>query len=136
MRTLVASILTFALGCAAGWYFGYTRPLARNSHRVAEITGWTPLESARAFEAPDKTFRELLGSNEQAVALASVVTLSFLEHGDIERAKDYLAQRIAGYYVAEHALDTPSVARDKFRHRIEELSEISPALKHKISDIK
>jgi len=133
MRTLLVSILTFALGCAGGWYFGYTRPVARNSWRVAQITGWGPQRITESFNYPDKTFRELVGSREEAVAHASLVALTSLEHGEADRTKDFLAQRIAEYYLAAHSLDTPSEAREKFRKRIEEVSETSPDLKRRIT---
>jgi hypothetical protein len=134
MRTLLVSILTFALGCAAGWYFGYTRPVARNSWRVAQITGWTPAKMSEAFSYPDKTFRDLVGSQEEAVARASVPALSWLEHGETDRAKDFLAQRIADYYVAAPSLESPSEAREKFRHHIEEISETSPTLRRRLTE--
>jgi hypothetical protein len=44
-----------------------------------------------------------------------------------------LAQRISEYYLAAHSLDTPSEAREKFRKRIEEVSESSPDLKRLIT---
>ena len=136
MRTLIASVVALIIGAALGWYLGYTRPVARNSWRVAQITGWGPTKISDAFNYPDKTFRDLVGSQEEGVARASLLALTWLEHGETDRAKDFLAQRIAGYYFAAHSLDTPSEARDKFHHRIEEISEISPALKRRITETK
>ena len=133
MRTLLVSILTFALGCAAGWYFGYTRPVARNSWRVAQITGWIPSQISDAFNSPDETFRKLVGTQQEAVARASLSALVSLEDGQTDRAKDFLAHCVADYYTNDYKLDSPSDSREKFRRRIEEVSEKSPTLKELIA---
>ena len=129
MRTLLVSILTFALGCAAGWYFGYTRPVARNSWRVAQVTGWVPSQISDAFNFPDETFRKLVGTQQEAVARASLLALTWLEDGQTDRAKDFLAHRVADYYISDYKLDSRSDSRETFRRRIEEVSEKSPTLK-------
>jgi hypothetical protein len=134
IRTLVASVIALLFGAALGWYFGYTRPIARNSWRVAQITGWGPTKMADAFNYPDKTFRDLVGSREEGVARASLLALTWLEHGDTDRAKDFLAHRIRDYYVAAHSLDPKSEAREKFLRRIEEVSDISPSLKRALTE--
>jgi hypothetical protein len=133
MRTLIVSILTFAVGCAAGWYFGYTRPVARNSWRVAQVTGWVPSQISEAFNYPDETFRKLVGTQQEAVARASLSALTWLEDGQFDRAKDFLGHRVADYYTSAYKLDAPSEEREKFRHRIEEVSEKSPSLKELIA---
>jgi hypothetical protein len=132
MRTLIVSVLTFALGCATGWYFGYTRPIARNSGRIAQVTGWTPAQISDAYKNPDETFRHLLGSQERSVAVISLEAFTWLEDGQSDRAKDLLAHRIADYYVSGYKADVPSEAAEKLHQRIEEVSEKSPTLKQAI----
>ena len=132
MRTLIASVIALILGTTLGWYFGYTRPVTRNSSRVAQITGWVPSQISDAFNNPDETFRKLMGTQQEAVAKASLSALTWLEDGQTDRAKDFLAHRIADYYNNDYKLDAPSENREKFRRRIEEVSEKSPSLKQVI----
>jgi hypothetical protein len=132
MRTLIASLIALILGTALGWYFGYTRPVGRNSWRVAQITGWAPSQISDAFNAPDETFRKLVGTQQEAVARASLSALMSLEDGQTDRAKDFLAHRISDYYTSDYKLDAPSESRERLRRHIEEASEKSPALKQVI----
>ena len=132
MRTLIASVVALILGTTLGWYFGYTRSVTRNSSRVAQITGWVPSQISDAFNNPDETFRKLMGTQQEAVAKASLSALTWLEDGQTDRAKDFLAHRIADYYNNDYKLDAPSENREKFRRRIEEVSEKSPSLKQVI----
>jgi hypothetical protein len=90
MRTLIASLIALILGTALGWYFGYTRPVARNSWRIAQITGWVPSQISDAYNYPDETFRKLVGTQQEAVARASLSALTCLEDGQTDRAKDFL----------------------------------------------
>jgi hypothetical protein len=133
MRTFTASLIALILGTALGWYFGYTRPVARNSWRIAQITGWVPSQISDAYTYPDETFRKLVGTQQEAVARASLSALTCLEDGQTDRAKDFLAHRVADYYNNDYKLDASSENRDKFRRRIEEVSEQSPSLKQVIA---
>lgn len=134
MRTTILAVLVFVFGGAAGWYLGYTRPVARNSWRIAQVTGWTPAQISDAYKNPDETFRHLLGSEERSVATISLGALTWMEDGQSDRAKDLLAHRIADYYVSGYQADVPSEASEKLRHRIEEVSEKSPSLKQAIEN--
>ncbi len=109
------------------------RPVARNSWRVAEITGWVPSQIADAFNSPDETLRKLVGTQQEAVARASLSALASLEDGQTDHAKDFLAHRVADYYTSANKLDSSSEEREKLRHRIEEVSEKSPTLKELIA---
>src|SRR4029077_11947094 len=129
MRTLIAPLIALILGTALGWYFGYTRPVARNSWRVAQITGWVPSQISDAFNSPDETFRKLVGTQQEAVARASLSALVSLEDGQTDRAKDFLAHRVSDYYTNDYKLDSPSDSRERLRRHIEEASEKSPTLK-------
>ena len=118
---------------ALGWYFGYTRPIARNAWRIAQITGWVPSQISDAYNYPDGAFRKLVETQQEAVTRASLLALTWLEDGETDRAKDLLAHRIADYYNSNYKLDMPSENREKFRRRIEEVSEKSPSLKQVIA---
>jgi hypothetical protein len=92
-----------------------------------------PSQISDAFNSPDETFRKLVGTQQEAVARASLSALVSLEDGQTDRAKDFLAHRVADYYTNDYKLDSTSDSRETFRRRVEEVSEKSPSLKQAIA---
>ena len=108
MKHIITSIVCLAVGIGGGWYFGYTRPTAKNQrellaqyHYVRDNFHMTDTEMAEAGPKIPQYFEDMKRQDEQA-ARYSLGAYKILEQGDVERAKSRLLLAVGGYYRVYH----------------------------------
>jgi len=106
------------IGIAAGWFFGYTRPVARQQRELLaqyenakEILHMMDAQMTNtASELPD--LLTAMKRNDRDVAMVGLRGIEILDRGDVAGAKKYLAYWIGSYYRVYHtAGDTNLIAR-------------------------
>ncbi|MGD9634874.1 MAG: hypothetical protein AB7G28_19870 [Pirellulales bacterium] len=117
-RTWPAVVCLF-IGLGFGWYFGYTRPVAKHQRellaeyqQVKEQMGLTDVEMAEAGRNFPQYFRDMKRQDEIAAAVA-LSALMKLEAGETDAAKASLLQAVGSYYRLYHDNDGDRVLLDK-----------------------
>jgi hypothetical protein len=104
MKRTITFLICIAVGIGIGWYFGYTRPTARNQREVLRQAQYlrdhhhefdsliADLDKARAVyrKAAKPYFAE-----SASIALAA---LKRIDSNDVEGARSMLALPVANYY--------------------------------------
>ena len=105
-RTLqpLVCFLCLLLGLSVGWYFGYTRPVAKDKRKllkeyqvVRDNFKMTDAEMAD-FAEHHKEYWEAMKRQDEMAAVMALAALVKLEQGDIERARTRLEGTISIYY--------------------------------------
>ncbi len=104
MRRIIPPLLCLVLGIGTGWYFGYTRPTAKNQREllaqyqyVRDNFHMTEAEMADFGVHQQEYFAAMRRQDEMAAAMA-LGALVKLERGDIDRTRHVLEQTISIYY--------------------------------------
>jgi hypothetical protein len=136
MKRAIVIIVAVAVSFAAGWYFGYTRPVAQNQRKilkeyaaVRDMMGYTDAEMTHAAETFPKP-QEVLASmarEDEVVAAMAVASVRLFDRGDPEAAKQRLLHVLGTYYrvhrsndlytniimrIEKAALESPSIAAE------------------------
>jgi uncharacterized protein YxeA len=83
MKNIIISLVSLLVGVGIGWYFGYTRPIAkvsRDAHRE--------MPALQAAVRSDDTFAAVIALN----------AIPLIEAGDTQKAVKVLAYPIGNYY--------------------------------------
>ena len=135
MKRVIPLFVCMLIGVGVGWFFGYTRPSAKNQrellrqyHYVRDNFHLTDKEMAEAGPKIPQYFQDMKRQDEMAAVFA-LGAFKILEQGDTERAKRQLLKAVGSYYRVYHAKggDTNFVAK------IEEVARKYPAVAAEIS---
>ena len=103
MKHIITSIVCLAVGIGVGWYFGYTRPTAKNQRELLAQYQYardnfhmTDAEMAEAGPKIPQYFEDMKRQDEMA-AVYSLVAYNLLERGDVELAKSRLLKAVGSY---------------------------------------
>ena len=127
MKHIITSIVCLAVGIGVGWYFGYTRPTAKNQRELLAEYQYerdhfhlTDAEMAEAGPKIPQYFEDMKRQDE-AAARYSLGAYKILEQGDVERAKSRLLLAVGSYYRVYHdkggdtnLLDAIAIAAQKY----------------------
>ena len=104
MRRLIIPLVCLLVGIAAGWYFGYTRPAAKNQRELLQQYQYvrdnfhmSDAEMAD-FGAHEQEYFAAMKRQDETAASMALGALVRLERGDIERTRHVLEQTISIYY--------------------------------------
>lgn len=118
MKRILAYTACLGLGIALGWYFGNTRPVAKQQRQLLEeyrdakeMLHMTDAQMTNtAAELPD--LLAAMKQNDRDVAMVGLRGIEILDRGDVAGAKKYLAYWIGSYYRVYHTNgDTNLIAR-------------------------
>jgi hypothetical protein len=106
MKCFIAFTVCVLAGLGIGWYFGYTRPVAKNQRELLKQYQYTrdnlhmtDAEMADFAKHESEYFAAMERDDEFAAAVA-LNALQNLEAGDTERAKWELESTVSVYYRA------------------------------------
>jgi hypothetical protein len=106
MKRNMAFLVCILIGIGIGWFFGYTRPVAKNQREVLKQYEYTrdkfhmtDAEMANFAKHEAEYFAAMERDDEFAAAVA-LNAFKNLEAGDTERAKWELETTVSGYYRA------------------------------------
>ena len=135
MRRIVPFLICLFVGIGIGWYFGYTRPSAKNErellaqyHYVRDNFHMTDAEMAEAGPKIPQYFEDVKRQDEMA-AIVSLAAIKRLEGGYTNEAEHILLHVVGGYYRAYHAKGGDS---NTLAH-IESMAQKYPAVAAEIS---
>ncbi len=135
MKHIVPLLVSLILGIAIGWYFGYTRPTAKNQREllaqyqyVRDNFHMTDAEMAKAGPKIPQYFEDMKRQDEMA-AVFSLRAFRILEAGEIDRAKTNLLWAVGSYYRVYHGKGGDT----NFMAKIEEAAQKYPAVAAEIS---
>ena len=104
MKLIITSIVCLTVGIGVGWYFGYTRPTAKNQRELLKQYQYTrdkfhmtDAEMADWGEHMHEYFVAMQRQDEFAAAIA-LAAFTNLEATNTERAKWELETTISAYY--------------------------------------
>lgn len=121
MKPTVGLIAGVVIGLAAGWYFGYTRPVTQANR------------DARKYLAD-------MEHDDSMMATVAMVAICDLEEQRSDKAKELLARQIATYYVVYGPPDNPkkriSEHRMQLLRKIEETARSYPVVQAAIEKSK
>jgi hypothetical protein len=110
MKRIISFLVYILLGIGIGWYFGYTRPAAKNQREllkqyqhVRDNFHMTDAEMTEFGKHYAEYFEAMKRQDEYAAAVA-LVAYKRLGAGNVERAKWELATTVSTYYRG-HRLD-------------------------------
>ena len=135
MKRIAAFTVCVLLGFGIGWYFGYTRPVAKHQREllreyqdVKNDVHLTDEEMAGMGRKLPQYFEDVKRQDEMAAAIA-LSAFHYLERGDTDTAKERLRQTIGSYYRLHHEKGGNAVLLAK----IEEAAREYPAIATEIS---
>ena len=136
MKRIIVTIVAVAVGFAAGWYFGYSRPVAQNQRKilkeyagVRDMMGYTDAEmtqAAQTFPKPKDVLASMAREDEMLAAVA-IGSVRQFDKGDPEAVKQRLLHILGTYYrvhrtndlytnviaqIEKAALESPSIAAE------------------------
>jgi hypothetical protein len=97
MKRIIAFLVCILAGIGIGWYFGYTRPVAKNQREL--LSKYQPMMDE--FEAFNKQREAYAKEAEPWMASSASIALGALKNlktNDMEDAKYRLAAIVAAYY--------------------------------------
>lgn len=126
------------LGIGIGWYFGYTRPVAKHQrellkeyHDVKEFLHMTDKEIADAGRKIPQYFEDVKRQDEMTAVVALGV-FKLLEKDDVNGAKEALAHHVGSYY----RLYRSTGGDASVLSMIEEAARQHPIISAEISDLR
>jgi hypothetical protein len=135
MKRIISLFVCILLGIGIGWYFGYTRPVARDYRellkeyqRVRDTMGLTDQQMAEFGPKARQYFEDMKRQDEKA-AMFGLVSFQMLERGNIEEAKKRLLFPVRSYYRIYHNKGGDT----NFMGQIEEAARKYPAIAARIS---
>jgi hypothetical protein len=136
MKRTIPFVVCVMLGVGIGWYFGYTRPVAKHQRQllkeyreVRDNFHMTDEEMADAGRKMPQYFEDMKRQDEMAAAVA-LGALKLLEKDDVNGAKEVLARHVGSYYRLYHAKGGDA----KMLSAIEEAAQQNPAISAEISE--
>ena len=135
MKSIIPPLVCLVIGVGVGWYFGYTRPTAKNQRELLAQYQYTrdnfhmtDAEMAEVGPKIPQYFEDMKRQDEKA-AMFALGAFRILEQGDTERAKTHLLKAVGSYYRVYHNKggDTNSIMK------IEEAAQKYPAVAAEIS---
>lgn len=115
MKTLIASVLSLALGLFIGWHFGHRHAGHETTEAVQQLV--------EATEASDA-----------AEAARDARAISSIESGDTKEAVRSLSTPVAHYYAVYGNLSVNSEQRSKVHALIDQVAKTNQVLASSISD--
>jgi hypothetical protein len=115
MKTLIASVLSLAVGLLIGWTFGYRHSRHESTEAVQQLVDYT--------EASDA-----------AQAARDARAIGLLESGDTKETVRLLSTPVAHYYAVYSNLSVNREQRSKVRALIEQVAKTNQVLASSISD--
>lgn len=109
MKIIITLLVGLLVGAGVGWYFGYTRPIAK-ANRDAR-------KELLAMEADDCM-----------AAIIALRTIPFVESGDTKTAVSWLVKPIGSYYRVYALNAGTNEERLKLRTMIEQLASTNAAV--------
>jgi hypothetical protein len=110
MKRIISFLVCILLGIGIGWYFGYTRPAAKNQrellkqyHLVRDGLGLTDADWAEMAKELPHMREDMQRSDEYAAAIA-LAAFKNLEADNTEEARWKLAM-VVGIYYRSHSRD-------------------------------
>jgi hypothetical protein len=135
MKRIIPLFAAALFGVGVGWYFGYTRPTAKNYREllsqyqyVRDNFHMTDADMAEAGPKIPQYFEDMKRQDETA-AMVALGAFSTLEHGNVEGAKARLLRAVGGYYRVYHG----KVRDTNFIATIERAARKYPAVAAEIS---
>jgi hypothetical protein len=124
------------LGVGIGWYFGYTRPVAKHQRQllreyqeVRDNFHMTDTEMADVGRKFPQYLEDMKRQDEMAAVIA-LGALKLLEKDDVKGAREVLARHVGSYYRLYHAKSGDA----KVLSMIEEAAQQYPAISAEISE--
>ena len=130
MKRIIPLLICLFVGVGIGWYFGYTRPTAKNRREllaqyqyVRDNFHMTDAEMAEAGPKIPQYFEDMKRQDEMA-AVVALGAFKHLERGEIDGSKKSMLRAIGSYYRVYHTKggDTNIMAQ------IEKAAQDYPAL--------
>jgi hypothetical protein len=104
MKQIIAFLVCIMASIGIGWYFGYTRSVAKNQRELLEQNQYIKdhfqeFDSDIAdFHKRNAEYFKIAAPWEESTASISLAALKNLKTNDIEDAKFRLASTVANYY--------------------------------------
>jgi len=114
MKIIVISLVSLLIGVGAGWYFGYTRPVAQVARELHQETDDDQLSSA-------------------AAAVFATEAVSCIDSGETQKAVQFLSLPIAHYCVVFAHHPSTNEGQLKLRARIDELARTNQVVAAQIT---
>lgn len=116
MKTIIISLVALVIGISAGWYAGYTRPIAQDS---------------RWMRAQEDAYES---GNAMAASLA-VDVIQCIDSGETQKALQFLSLPIASYYSTYSLHAGTNAQRLKVSSRIEQLAQTNQIVAARIKTL-
>jgi hypothetical protein len=113
MKRIIPPLVCLFIGFGAGWYFGYTRPAARNQRELIRQYQYVRdnfhMTDAQMvdFGAHQQEYFAAIKREDEMAALIALAALAKLDQGDLDMAKGRLQTAISIYYRG-HSFDGDS----------------------------
>jgi hypothetical protein len=136
MKRTIPFVVGVMLGVGIGWYFGYTRPVAKHQREllkeyryVRDNFHMTDEEMADAGRKMPQYFEDMKRQDEMT-AVVALGALKLLEKDDLKAAKEVLARHVGSYYRLYHAKGGDA----ELLSTIEEAAQQYPAISAEVSE--
>ena len=135
MKRIIPFLVCLLIGAGVGWYFGYSRPAAKNQREllrqyqyVRDNFHMTDEQMAEAGPKISQYFEDMRRQDEMA-AVVALGAFKYLERGDTDETKKRLLRAVGSYYRVYHGKegDTNIMAQ------IEKAAQDYPAIAAEIS---
>lgn len=136
MKRTIPFVVCVMLGVGIGWYFGYTRPVAKHQRELLseyrDVRDSLHMTDKEMADVGGKLpqFVEDMKRQDEMTAFVALAVLKLLEKDDVEGAKEVLARHVGSYYRLYHAKGGDA----KLVSAIEEAAQQYPAVSAEISE--
>ena len=107
MKCAIILLIAVLFGSCIGWYFGYTRPVAKQYRIVRDqmfhVTDKEMAEAGGQVREHFPQFIEGMKREDDLIAAVALGTFKRLDQGNVEGAKKVLLPWIGNYYRRYHA---------------------------------
>ncbi len=135
MKRAILLLAFMLFGVCIGWYFGYTRPVAKQYRIIRDawhITDYEMAEAGAKIQDNLPQFIEGMKRTDDIATALSLGTIKFLNRGDVRGAKKLLLTPVGAYYRRYHGKGgDPDILA-----RIEEGARQDPDIAAKIVETK
>ncbi|HYG35204.1 MAG TPA: hypothetical protein VEC99_10490, partial [Clostridia bacterium] len=138
MKRIIPLVICLFVGGGIGWYFGYTRPTAKNQREllaqyqyVRDTFRMTDAEMAELGPKIPQFFEDMKRQDEMAAAFA-FSTFKILARGDVEGAKTRLLKAVGSYYRLYHGKGGDTNILAKIEEAAQKYPEVATEIARKV----
>ena len=133
MKRALLIIVSLLFGICVGWYFGYTRPVAKQYRMLRDelhVTDHDMVAMGKDWTANRSAIFDAMKRSDDMVTALALASLIRLDRGDIDGTKKLLLPHVGFYYRRYHGKNTGDA---KLLQRIEDAAREHPEMAAEIA---